>query len=223
MLLWSLLLALPVVGLGVVGLLLLTPGDAPAPAERPDAASPLPDARPLPADQRISDRTVAAADLGRPDQRPRQPRRTHRRPPRPSRPVSPDAAPALPAAARRPALLARLRAAREALARRGILLEDLRPALRDRLARVEQQVHTGDPTAAGNEVDALGAELLRVRVDRALVEAKLRRVDARLKRGGSKVPGRLRERAGQALQEFMDGRYAAANRQLNRIIEGLGQ
>jgi len=79
-------------------------------------------------------------------------------------------------------------------------------------------VPTGDPSSLAPRVDSLERELGAVKVDRALVEAKLKRVDALLKRGGAKVPASLRERAGLALQEFMDGRYAAANRQLNKIL-----
>ncbi len=60
-----------------------------------------------------------------------------------------------------------------------------------------------------------------MRVDRALVEAKLKRVHARLRLRKGAAAQKLRDQASQALQAFMDGRYEQANRQLNRILAAL--
>lgn len=125
------------------------------------------------------------------------------------------------AAAERAALARRLQAARGAVQARGILLEDLGATLYVRLRRVETALGgEGEPAALAPEVAALERELGALKVTRSLVEAKLRRVDALLrKRGAASQP--QREAAALALQDFMDGRYAEANRRLNAILGAL--
>ena len=216
LLLWALLLALPVAGLAALWTLVLPPkaDTTPAVDAAPPPDLPLPDAD-APADLSPPDRFPP--DLSRPD-RPRRRIPRHAAP----RALSPTPDAASPGRAReRDALLARLSAARDGATRRGILDDDLPATLRDRLRALERQARSGDPAALGPRVAALEQELSGLKVDRALVEAKLGRVDALLKRGGAKVPAALRERAGLALQELMDGRYASANRQLNEILRGL--
>ena len=215
LLLWALLLALPVAGIAALWTLVLAPRAGTTPAV--DAALspdlPLPDVA-APADISPPDRSPP--DLPSPD-RPR--RRVLRHAPR-EVPRTPDAA--APSKAReRDELASRLRAARDATARRGILAADLPPALRARLSEVERRVGSDDPVALAPRVATLEQELSALKVDRPLVEAKLRRVDALLRRGGAKVTAALRERAGLALQELMDGRFVSANRQLNQILSGL--
>ena len=117
--------------------------------------------------------------------------------------------------------LRRLQAARSLARSRGILADDLPAALAGRLRRAEEALAgAGDPASIGPEVATLEAELGALRVSRELVEAKLRRVDALLKRRGGAAPRALRDAAAQALQAFMDRRYAEANQELNAILEG---
>lgn len=215
LLLWALLLALPVAGIAALWTLVLAPeaGTTLAVDAAPSPDLPRPDLG-APADVLAPDRSPP--DLSVPD-RPR--RRVLQHAPR-EVPRPPDAA--APSGAReRGALLARLRAARDAAARRGILDDDLPATLRARIGELERQAQSGDPNLLAPRVAALEQELSALKVDRALVEAKLRRVDALLKRGGARVPAAARERAGLALQELMDGRFVAANKQLNQILRGL--
>jgi serine/threonine-protein kinase len=173
-----------------------------------------------------------ASDLGRPDLPPSRPdareaRRPLRRPatarkPRPRVKPKPraDARPAITPDPIAP-LRARLERALKQLRARGIMVGDLEPALRAQLSKLRQQLRGGDPGDAGDaeaSLRSLEPALQAVRVDRALVEAKLKRVHALLRRRKGAAVQRLRDRASQALQEFMDGRYDSANRQLNRIL-----
>jgi serine/threonine-protein kinase len=220
----ALLLALPV-ALASVGLLVLRDSRGPAPAPLDGGSVDLRRDMPPP-DQTATPDAVrdsrGPVDLARAPGRPpgRRPRpktkstKSTRPPPRP-----PPAAPSL--AERRGPLRERLRKLEQSLADRGVLLEDLRPAVRSRLRTARGLLEGGvaDLDAFERELPGLAAALSGVRVDRGLVEAKMKRVDRLLRRSG--VPTGLKEQAGQALQDFMDGRYAAANRRLNRILRAL--
>jgi eukaryotic-like serine/threonine-protein kinase len=122
--------------------------------------------------------------------------------------------PVAPLRTRRQQLLATLK-------QRGVLPGDLPTAARSRLRELNQQLKAAKATAASKTLDALAPQARAVRVDRALVEAKLKRVHARLRLRKGAAAQKLRDQASQALQAFMDGRYEQANRQLNRILAAL--
>jgi len=217
-LLWALLLALPVAA--IAALWSLVPG----PAGTSDAGRTEAAVAGLSADSRPAADHAAAADLTRPDltRADLPPRRRH---PTPIARPTPDAAPVPPAPPTVPSrgrdeLLARLTRATGELQRRGILIDDLPAALRRELEGMGPRLRT-EPDPPEAALATLERRLVRVRVDRALVAAKIKRVDRLLRQRGSRVPRELKDRASQALQEFMDGRHGEANRQLNSILRQL--
>jgi serine/threonine protein kinase len=216
----ALLLAIPV-ALASFGLVLLkgsSGGEAPAPDGgsvdlRQDATPP---------DQRSTTPDTARDSRPPVDLTPAPKRPPTRRPrPKTKTTKTPVAPPAPSLAERRGPLREKLKKLANALASRGVLLEDLPPGARKRLQRVRGLLEGGaaELDAAERELPTLSTELSAVRVDRGLVEAKMKRVDRLLRKAG--VPNKHKEQAGQALQEFMDGRYDAANRRLNRILRAL--
>jgi len=108
---------------------------------------------------------------------------------------------------------------------RGILEEDLPDATRRSLIDLRRQLAQSNATAARQGLEAVRLVAATASVDRTLVEAKLRRVDQRLRatQGSPEKMQPLRERASLALQEFMDGRYETANGHLNRILSALAK
>jgi hypothetical protein len=114
-------------------------------------------------------------------------------------------------------------AALGALRAKGLLEEDLPGPLRARAAAVPGQLQRGALVEARAAVEELERSVSALKVDRALVEARLKRVDALLR---AAPPQRadlqaLRDRASIALQEVMEGRLAAANRALTEILLAL--
>jgi len=211
-LVWALLGALPLAAISALWMLVLRPDENPASSTHDSGAWDGNASRlDLPApDQRSPTDLALPSDLTRPD---RNRRPTPRRPVRVA--IALDAAIAPPDTRRRERLLARLRTLRTDLERRGVLVVDLPLPLRARLERLPGM----DTEALATELDTLEPTLSALRVTRALVEAKIRHVDQRLRAGKGQVPQALRDQASQALQEFMDGRYVEANRQLNRILQ----
>jgi eukaryotic-like serine/threonine-protein kinase len=119
----------------------------------------------------------------------------------------------------------KLKAYARALSAKEILEEDLPTSTRAELARARRlsRQQEAEPALAILAELERGADSLRI--DRALVEVKLKRVDAALRsstRGAAELQG-LRDRSSAALQEFMDGDYAKANRQLNAILRALAR
>jgi eukaryotic-like serine/threonine-protein kinase len=112
-----------------------------------------------------------------------------------------------------------------ALQAHGILMDDLGQDLRQRIFAAQQQLTHGEAAAALTTLASLAPACTSLRVDRPLVETKLKRVDQLLRqaksRGQQVQP--LQERSTIALQEFMDGRYTVANSQLNAILFALGR
>lgn len=190
---------------------------APTPADR-GATTPRDAAVATPHDSRLP-----RADLPRADLRRRTHRRTHHR----SRPDArlrknthrkPDAGrPApLPPDPAGPALYQALRTLRA----RGIRRDDLSSSLRKEVVGLEGALARKERGHLPR-VQALASKLAALRVDAKLVKAKLARVHARLRRLPAAKRKPLDERASLALQDFMDGRHAAANRQLEAILSAL--
>ena len=184
-----------------------------------DAASDVPrtDLRPADLARLVAPPPDAAAFAPRPTAPRKRPIRRRPRDAGGVRSRRPDALAAdvvAPLRARRVRLLATLK-------QRGVLPADLPAAARSRLRELDRQLKAADATAASKTLDALEPQAQAVRVDRALVEAKLKRVHARLRLRKGAAAQRLRDQASEALQTFMDGRYEQANRQLNRILAAL--
>ncbi len=169
-------------------------------------------------------------DAGRPRPRrrlrPSQRRTSVRRPPDAAvrDPSTDGAAPA--AAARRPiaACRGRVAAARAELQGRGVLPGDLPGAVRQRLAAAASLCSKARREASA-PLSALEADLRKIVVDRGFIQVKIRRVDRRLRRSPSNRPDlpQLREKAGLALQAFLDGQYRRANQRLNQILSLIGE
>ena len=91
------------------------------------------------------------------------------------------------------------------------------------MAALRRDLAQRQVSSAEEELRGLPAALRAVSVDRNLVEAKVKRVEARL--GAARARGidiaLLQERAGLALQELLEGRHEAANAQLNAILARL--
>lgn len=232
----ALVLAMLLAG-GAATAYLLTRGDVPRPTQTADAArtqssskldSGVPSAADAtrPRDTAVTtphDSRLPGADLPRADLH----RRTHRRPHRRSRPDArlhrtphrkPDAGrPApLPPDLAAPALRQALRTLRT----RGIRRDDLSSSLRKELVALEGALARKERGLLPR-VQTLATKLAALRVDGALIKAKLARVHARLRRLPAAQRKPLDERASLALQDFMDGRHAAANRQLEAILSAL--
>ncbi len=196
-------------------------GSASGLARSGTASAPLEARAAVPADAG-ADRTALASSHGadaRADAKRKRPPRTPAKVPaaRPDARVqagTPAAEPVAP-------LRKRLEAALAALRGRGVLEEDLASEPRRRLHELRVRLTAGETAAARPLLEAVERVLGAVSVDRALVEAKAKRVDALLR--GRPAAGALRERASTALQELMDGRYVEANRILNQILRLAGR
>ncbi len=117
-------------------------------------------------------------------------------------------------------LKSRYKALITSLKTRGILEEDLPAALRQKMAMVQKHLEQKETSATKSSLEELERDIMSLKIDRTLVEAKLQRVDRFLgsARGKPEDVQALRDQASIALQEFMDGRYNSANRHLNRIL-----
>jgi len=137
--------------------------------------------------------------------------------------VIPAAPPPDSGAAAAEALTRRLEQVLSSLRGRGVLEQDLPGSVSKGVRSIRREIRGGHLERARAALVSLERAARGLRVDRALVEVKLKRVHKLLRsRRGPALKG-LRERESQALQEFMDGRHVSANRHLNHIIEKLGR
>jgi len=123
-------------------------------------------------------------------------------------------------AARRSALASQLRGIRGELGRRGLSLVDLSPEQRAAYQGVSRALGAGELDSVAADLPGLGAELRAVPIDRALVQRKLDRVNARIRavRARGVDTTQFEALATTALQEFMNQRYEATNRRLNELL-----
>jgi eukaryotic-like serine/threonine-protein kinase len=192
--------------------------DAAGPVDEPAAADASPGS------------TVEAEPAADADRAPVSPRRPHGAPlaaaPRDAGATPPtEAGPAVEPGRAAEELSRRVAALRAELARRGIQPADLDAGQREALREAEALAAQGRRDEAGAALARLEPELAAVRVDQDLLRRKLARVDARLaaaRRGHAAGTAAAEDLAATALQDFMDGRYDAANRRLNQILQIIG-
>jgi tRNA A-37 threonylcarbamoyl transferase component Bud32 len=111
------------------------------------------------------------------------------------------------------------------LKKRGIRIEDLGKPMRARLGAITRALKKGDSATAYSSLQELRSGVRNLAIDGPFIQRKIRRIDRRL-RGLTKDSEQsrlLRQRASDALQSYMDGRFDKANVQLNKIIAGLNK
>lgn len=116
-------------------------------------------------------------------------------------------------------------AIRADMKRRGIQPQDLSSKLGAKLTAFVSAVDRGDIDKAKQQAQGLREGIAAIAIDGAFVRRKIERVDLRLRRlpKESDLSRVLRQRASDALQSFMDGRFGKANVQLNKILVALKQ
>jgi hypothetical protein len=97
-------------------------------------------------------------------------------------------------------------------------MDDLAAADRQVATRVDAGIRSGDLEDAVRALDALESAVAGVSVDHAFVRRKLERVNQRIRQAGRDEDSAVKELAGAALQDFLEGRLEATNRRLNQIL-----
>ncbi|MCA9672274.1 MAG: serine/threonine protein kinase [Myxococcales bacterium] len=113
----------------------------------------------------------------------------------------------------------RLVAADAALSAKGLAGHDLPASARSAKNAARSAIARRDDSAAAKHTAAYERAVATARLDRALVNAKLKRVERALRAAKSRADAAsLRRRASAALQLLMDGRLSKANQQLDRLL-----
>lgn len=121
----------------------------------------------------------------------------------------------------RNALRTRYRAARARLAARGLSVRDLDPSERERVLAVADAIEDQPIAEASTDLRDMEQRVAGLRVDRAFVGRKLRRVNGLLRRQ-TNVPAAVQQLSAIALQDVVDGRYERANERLDEILRSIG-
>lgn len=111
-----------------------------------------------------------------------------------------------------------LTAAQTMMRKRGILAEDLPPALRNLNTAASRGMSKGNYAEAYFAADQLERGVKSLSIDRSFVRNKFERVSAQVKGRVSDDTARL---LAKITSDFGEGRYGAANRKLNALIARL--
>ncbi|MFH1132210.1 MAG: serine/threonine-protein kinase [Pseudomonadota bacterium] len=117
----------------------------------------------------------------------------------------------------------RFESALSTLETKGIFEKDLPISLQNKITHLKEQLEQNIGPQIQQPLVAIEQVLLSQTIDRSLVNRKLKRIDLLLQKNSGHQKRLLQNLAGIALQEFMDGQYASANKRLNEILATLGK